>query len=181
LPPCKTWKTPYLAQRRLYHNRRNSWINRKAFHLTSVDGINDWIYQGIAYDPTTDFLRYTDGTVNHWNKIERPGVYIEDGHVKAFTFAPIDVEKDQDQGNDTHGSKVLVVPFDGAAWSRSSKAPQPAAGSAASPSLHRRRTPAGMDTTLPHPEICRKSGCAMFCNPARSGFQNLLHGGFGFR
>ena len=102
----------------LYHIVVNSWSNRKAFHLTSGDGINDWTYQGIAYDPTTDFLRYTDGTVNHWNKIERPGVYIEDGHVKAFTFAPIDVEKDQERGNDTHGSKVLVVPFDGAALDR---------------------------------------------------------------
>ena len=58
----------------LYHIVVNSWSNRKAYHLTSVDGINDWKLQGLAYDPTTDFMRYTDGTVNHWNKIERPGV-----------------------------------------------------------------------------------------------------------
>jgi hypothetical protein len=56
----------------LYHVLVNSWSDRKAFHLTSVDGINDWKYQGLAYDPTKDFIRYTDGTVNHWNKLERP-------------------------------------------------------------------------------------------------------------
>ena len=71
--------------------------------------------RGLAYDPTRDFLRYSDGTVNHWNKIERPGVVIENGHVTHFTFAVIDVAKEQDLGNDTHGSKIIVVPFDGAA------------------------------------------------------------------
>lgn len=102
----------------LYHIVVNSWSNRKAFHLTSVDGINNWIYRGLAYDPTTNFLRYTDGTVNHWEKIERPGVLLENGHVIAFTFAVLDVPKEQERGNDTHGSKVLVVPFDGAAMDR---------------------------------------------------------------
>jgi hypothetical protein len=68
---------------------------------------------GLAYDPTANFIRYTDGTVNHWNKIERPGVLIENGHVTHFTFAVIDVDKSQEGGNDTHGSKVIVVPFDG--------------------------------------------------------------------
>jgi hypothetical protein len=58
----------------LYHIVVNSWAMRKAFHLTSIDGIRNWTFRGLAYDPTTDFIRYTDGTVNHWNKIERPGV-----------------------------------------------------------------------------------------------------------
>jgi hypothetical protein len=80
-----------------------------------VDGIHDWKFGGLAYDPTTDFVRYTDGTVNHWNKMERPGVYIEDGHVKAVTLASIDIPKEEDHGNEPHGSKVLVIPFDGAA------------------------------------------------------------------
>lgn len=35
-----------------------------------------------------------------------------------FTFAVIDVPKDRDKGNDSHGSKVIVVPFDGAALER---------------------------------------------------------------
>jgi hypothetical protein len=45
-------------------------------------------------------------------------VYIENGHVAAMTLAVIDVEKEQDQGNDGHGSKVIVIPFDGAALDR---------------------------------------------------------------
>lgn len=61
------------------------------------------------------FLTYEDGTENNWTKLERPNVYIEDGTIKAVTFAVIDVEKEQDFGNDSHGSKIIVVPFDGEA------------------------------------------------------------------
>ena len=102
----------------LYHIVVNGWSDRKAYHITSHDGINDWTLRGLAYDPTTDFLRYTDGTVNHWEKIERPGVLLQNGHVTHFTFAVLDVPKDQEKGNDTHGSKIIVVPFDGAALDR---------------------------------------------------------------
>jgi hypothetical protein len=107
----------------------NGWSDRKAYHITSPDGIKNWTFRGLAYDPTKDFVRYTDGTVNHWDKIERPGVVIENGHVTCFTFAVLDVPKNQEKGNDTHGSKVIVVPFDGAALDRDlqnlSKAAQP--------------------------------------------------------
>jgi hypothetical protein len=48
-----------------YHMVANWWSIRKAWHLTSVDGIHDWKSAGLAYDPTSDFVRYTDGTVNH--------------------------------------------------------------------------------------------------------------------
>lgn len=102
----------------LYHIVVNDWNPRKAYHITSVDGIKDWTFRGLAYDPTTNFLRYTDGTVNHWDKIERPGVVLENGHVTHFTFAVLDVPKDEERGNDTHGSKIIVVPFDGAALDR---------------------------------------------------------------
>ena len=102
----------------LYHIVVNSWKMRKAFHLTSEDGLTNWKFRGLAYDPTTDFIRYTDGTVNHWEKIERPAVFIENGHVTHFTFAAIDIPKEQNMGNDRHGSKVIVVPFDGAAMDR---------------------------------------------------------------
>lgn len=102
----------------LYHIVVNGWRPRKAYHITSVDGINNWKFQGLAYDPTRDFLRYTDGTVNHWNKLERPNVYIENGHVVAVTLAAIDVPKSVNKGNDNHGSKILVIPFDGAALDR---------------------------------------------------------------
>ena len=102
----------------LYHVIVNGWSNRKAFHLTSVDGINDWKYRGLAYDPTTDFVRYTDGTVNHWNKLERSGVVLENGHVVAVTLAGIDIGKDDIKGNTPNGSKIIVVPFDGEALDR---------------------------------------------------------------
>ncbi len=102
----------------LYHVVVNSWSDRKAFHITSVDGIHDWKYQGVAYDPTKDFIRYTDGTVNHWNKLERPSVYLENGHVVAVTLAAIDVPKEMERGNDGHGSKIIVIPFDGAAMDK---------------------------------------------------------------
>ena len=53
--------------------------------------------------------------MNYWNKVERPSVYIENGHVAAMTLAAIDVEKEQDHGNDGHGSKIILIPFDGVA------------------------------------------------------------------
>lgn len=100
-----------------YHWLTNQWATRKAYHFTSSDGIKDWkVDQGYAYDPTSNFIRYTDGTVNHWAHIERPEVYMENGHVVAFTFAAINVDKDKDVANDQNGSKVIVVPFDGEAF-----------------------------------------------------------------
>ncbi len=102
----------------LYHIVVNCWSERKAFHLTSPDGITNWTNRGLAYDPTTDMVRYTDGTVNHWEKMERPGVLLIDGHVAYFTLASLDVPKDQELGDDIHGSKVVVIPFDGAALDR---------------------------------------------------------------
>ena len=53
--------------------------------------------------------------------MERPSVLIEKGHVVAMTLAVIDVPKDQENGNDQHGSKVIVIPFDGAALDRDLK------------------------------------------------------------
>ncbi len=102
----------------LYHIAVNSWSTRTAYHLTSRDGLQDWTNRGVAYDPRKAIVRYPDGTVNHWNKAERPSVYLENGHVAAMTLAVIDVEKEQDKGGDGHGSKVIVIPFDGAALDR---------------------------------------------------------------
>lgn len=102
----------------LYHIVVNNWSDRRAYHLTSKDGISDWTYRGVAYDPTRDFVRYTDGTVNRWEKLERPGVLLENGHVTAMTLSVIDVAKEKENGNDGHGSKVIVIPFDGAALDR---------------------------------------------------------------
>jgi hypothetical protein len=102
-----------------YHVVVDDYCNRKALHLTSPDGINNWKYTGAAYASAVDFVRFTDGTAltsNRWYKMERANTYEENGHVVAFTFAAIDVEKSGDAGNDTHGSKIIVVPFDGAAF-----------------------------------------------------------------
>ncbi len=98
----------------LYHCTVNKWDARNAYYLTSENGVDGWeLNPGSAYQPDQNFLRYTDGTVNYWNKIERPNVYIEDGEVKAVTLSVIDVPKDEEKGHDNHGSKVIVVPFDG--------------------------------------------------------------------
>jgi len=97
-----------------YHLIVNHWRERRAYHLISRDGITGWRFQGLAYGPEADFIRYTDGTRNHWNKLERPGVVLEGGHVTALTFAVTDTPKDSQTGNNGHGSKVIVVPFDGA-------------------------------------------------------------------
>jgi hypothetical protein len=102
----------------LYHIVVNSWSDRKAWHLTSKDGVSGWKLRGLAYDPRVPFVRYTDGTVNLWNKLERPGVLIEDGHATHVTLAALDVEKNEELGNDNHASKVIVIPFDGAALDR---------------------------------------------------------------
>ncbi len=105
----------------LFHITVNDWNARQAFHLTSADGIAHWTYRGLAYDPRKDFVRYTNGTVNHWEKMERPGVLVENGHVTAVTLAVIDVPKDDEKGNDGHGSKIIVIPFDGAGLDRDLK------------------------------------------------------------
>ena len=106
-----------------YHIVVNDWSTRKAYHITSADGIRGWKFQGLAYDPTSDFIRYTSGGVNHWNKLERPGVYLENGHVVAVTLAAIDIPKEENRGNEPHGSKVLVIPFDGAGLDRDLQSP----------------------------------------------------------
>ncbi len=101
-----------------YHLIVNHWRERRAYHLISRDGITAWRFQGLAYEPSADFIRYANGTLNHWDKLERPGVLIEAGHVTAMTFAVTDTPKDSQTGSNGHGSKVIVVPFDGAAMDR---------------------------------------------------------------
>jgi len=101
-----------------YHMLVNHWEQRQAYHLISRDGVTGWRFQGLAYRPEADFIRYTNGVLNHWNKLERPGIVLEKGHVVALTFAVIDVPKEEETPGSPHGSKVIVVPFDGAAMDR---------------------------------------------------------------
>lgn len=107
----------------LYHCVVNQWSARTAFYIISENGLDGWKKaDGIAYTPLADFLRYENASVvNRWNKIERPGIYLERGIVRAVTFSVLDVEKEKDLGNDGHASKVIVVPFDGEALNRFAK------------------------------------------------------------
>jgi hypothetical protein len=102
----------------MYHIVVNCWSERKAYHLTSPDGISHWKNRGLAFDPATNFVRCKEGTVNHGEKMERPNVYLENGHVAYFTFAFIYIPKENEHGNDNHGSKVIVVPFNGVKFDR---------------------------------------------------------------
>ncbi|MBR0413261.1 MAG: glycoside hydrolase family protein [Eubacterium sp.] len=102
-----------------YHIIVNKWDAMTAYYLVSEDGINGWKRtKGIAYSPSKDFLRYEDGTYNRWHKLERPNIYMENGVIRAMTFGVVDDVKENDLGNDQHGSKVIVVPFDGEALQR---------------------------------------------------------------
>jgi MYXO-CTERM domain-containing protein len=61
--------------------------------------------------------------------MERAGVFLQNGHVTAFTFAVSDVEKTTIVYNDNHLTKIIVVPFDGVTFDRENPGP----GSAACP------------------------------------------------
>ncbi len=101
----------------VYHVMFHQWSSGQAFLYTSQDGIHSWkLDPGLAYDPSTNMVRYTDGTVNHWPIMERASVYVENGHAVALTFAVLNVQKADDHGNDGNGSKIIVVPFNGRAY-----------------------------------------------------------------
>jgi hypothetical protein len=102
-----------------YHIVWNYWDKQRAYHIMSKDGISNWTSTGAAYQGTqspptqySSWLRYTDGTINNWHNMERPGVYIENGHPAAFTFAVTDTDKNTSAVN-SGGSKIIVVPFNG--------------------------------------------------------------------
>ena len=95
--------------------------DRVGYHLTSTDGIHNWTDQGLAYDPryAQQIFSYTDGTVDHWYKMERPNVVLENGLITHVTFAVSDVDKNnQISAGTNHGSKVIVVAFDGASFDK---------------------------------------------------------------
>lgn len=112
------WEDPVLWQSgKKYYVTVNSWSSKKAIYMTSDDGITNWKIGAEAYSPLTpNAFRYTNGKVDKWTKMERPGVYVENGILKYLTFAVIDTEKEADLGNDLHNSKVILVPFNGAAF-----------------------------------------------------------------
>lgn len=97
----------------LYHIVVNHHGGDTTFHLTSEDGIHNWKNRGLAYSHDYGVFKHKDGTRENWFTVQRPTVYTEEGKVKAFNFSVIDTHKGKDRGNDSHGSKVMVVPFDG--------------------------------------------------------------------
>jgi hypothetical protein len=103
-----------------YHVLYQSSTDRIGYELSSPDGIHDWKDGGLAYDPRMyqKMFGYVGSTTyTQWYKMERPGVVLEDGHVTHVTWAVADVDKDnQIPAGSNHGSKIIVVPFDGVAF-----------------------------------------------------------------
>jgi hypothetical protein len=102
-----------------YHILFNYWPVQRAYHIMSKDGITNWTSTGLAYqaaqsppNSNSNWLRYTDGTVNVWHNMERVGVVVQNGHPTHFTFAVTDANKNV-TGVSQGGSKILVVPFNG--------------------------------------------------------------------
>ena len=109
----------------MYHIVYNHWPSKTSHHFSSVDGIHDWKYRGIAFKKEeSKIFRYTNGVVNDWQFVERPTAYVDPdtGHVTHFIFSVIDVGKGQDRANDNHASKIVVVPFDGERFDRDMQA-----------------------------------------------------------
>ncbi len=104
----------------VYHVLYSGSGDRVGYHLYSPDGINDWKDGGIAFNPRLYekiFCYEGSTTCTQWYKMERPGVVLENGHVSHVTWAVADVDKDnQIPAGSNHGSKVIVVPFDGVAF-----------------------------------------------------------------
>ena len=101
----------------IYHVLYSGSGDRVGWHLYSPDGINNWVDGGMSCNPRLfDKIFGYEGstTKTQWYKMERPGVVLENGHPTHVTWAVSDVDKDNMiPGNSNHGSKVIVLPFDG--------------------------------------------------------------------
>jgi MYXO-CTERM domain-containing protein len=115
-----------------YHVIYSGSGDRVGWHIYSPDGINHWKDGGLAYSPRVYqqvFCYEGSNVCTQWYKSERPGVVLEDGHPTHITLAVSDVDKDnQIPKGSNHGSKVVVLPFDGVAFDQDYG--NPAAGGA---------------------------------------------------
>ena len=69
-----------------YYIMYNHWPSKTCHLFSSEDGIHDWTYRGIAFKKgESKIFKYTDGTVNMWEFVERPTAYVENGHVTRIT------------------------------------------------------------------------------------------------
>ena len=105
----------------MYHMIVNNHGVDDSYHFTSKDGIHNWKSRGIAFKKEAEIFKYTNGVVNNWAMVQRMTVYVENGHPTHFLFSVIDVPKGQDRGNDQHGSKIVIVPFNGKAFDKHMK------------------------------------------------------------
>jgi MYXO-CTERM domain-containing protein len=104
----------------VYHIIYSGSGDRVGWHVYSVDGITNWKDNGYAWSPREYkkiFCYEGSTTCNQWYKMERPGVVLENGHPTHITWAVADVDKDnQVLPGTNHGTKIIVVPFDGVAF-----------------------------------------------------------------
>jgi hypothetical protein len=102
-----------------YHVIYSGSGDRVGWHVYSPDGIT-WKDNGYAWSPRDYqkiFCYEGTTTCTQWYKMERPGVVLEDGHPTHITWAVADVDKDNMVLPGTnHGTKVVVVSFDGVAF-----------------------------------------------------------------
>jgi MYXO-CTERM domain-containing protein len=102
-----------------YHVVYSGSGDRVGWHVYSSDGLS-WKDNGYAWSPRDYqkiFCYEGTTTCNAWYKMERPGVVLQDGHPTHMTWAVSDVDKDNQVTPGTnHGTKVVVIPFDGVAF-----------------------------------------------------------------
>ena len=103
-----------------YHIIYSGSGDRVGWHVYSPDGITGWKDNGYAWSPRDYqkiFCYEGTTTCTAWYKMERPGVVLENGHPMHITWAVADVDKDNSiPAGSNHGTKVVVVPFDGVAF-----------------------------------------------------------------
>jgi len=103
-----------------YHIIYSGSGDRVGWHVYSADGLTNWKDNGYAWSPreyAKIFCYEGSTTCTQWYKMERPSVVLQDGHPTHVTWAVADVDKDnQVLPGTNHGTKVIVVPFDGIAF-----------------------------------------------------------------
>jgi MYXO-CTERM domain-containing protein len=122
--PVYTWQEdPHIWRSGgVYHVIYSGSGDRVGWHVYSVDGITNWKDNGYAWSPRDYqkiFCYEGSTTCSQWYKMERPGVVLQDGHPTHITWAVADVDKDnQVLPGTNHGTKIIVVPFDGVTFDK---------------------------------------------------------------
>ncbi|MEP7052998.1 MAG: MYXO-CTERM sorting domain-containing protein [Pseudomonadota bacterium] len=120
----------------VYHVIYSGSGDRVGWHVYSVDGITNWKDNGYAWSPRDYqkiFCYAGSTTCTQWYKMERPSVVLQDGHPTHITWAVADVDKDnQVLPGTNHGTKIVVVPFDGVTFDQDFGVPGAGTGGASS-------------------------------------------------